>query len=123
MLTEGVSVCSHIPSCSSRKTEVDRRDQYVLSSLLEGNKTIPPICDTGTFCPDDASTCLPLVPVGGHCQLNRDGISVLLAKLWVVTNQVTDECSPPGVGVKFSVPNEWDQATGDGAICLEGICM
>lgn len=56
-----------------RKTNRCRRDRYVLSSLLESNKTIPPLCKEGTFCPDDASTCLPLVPVGGHCQLNRDG--------------------------------------------------
>ena len=53
-----------------------RRDQCVLSSLLEANKTIPPLCEVGTFCPDDASTCLPLVPVGGHCQLNRDGMYI-----------------------------------------------
>jgi hypothetical protein len=44
-----------------------------MSSLLETGIPAPPICPQGTFCPDDSSTCLPLVPVGGRCQLNRDG--------------------------------------------------
>lgn len=52
---------------------VDRRDEYVLSSQLDENKPIPPMCGEGHFCPDDASACLPLVEVGGRCQLNRDG--------------------------------------------------
>jgi len=34
---------------------------------------LPPRCPEGSFCPDEESGCRPLVPVGGACQLNRDG--------------------------------------------------
>ncbi|KAF8918855.1 hypothetical protein CPB85DRAFT_1279062 [Mucidula mucida] len=30
------------------------------------------LCLPGTFCPDEGSGCLPLVFIGGACQLNRD---------------------------------------------------
>jgi hypothetical protein len=50
-----------------------RRDEFVMSSLLETGIPPPPMCPEGTFCPDDSSICLPLVPLGGRCQLNRDG--------------------------------------------------
>lgn len=50
-----------------------RRDEFVLTSLLKSNQSVPPLCPSDAFCPDDASACLPLVEAGGRCQLNRDG--------------------------------------------------
>lgn len=88
-----------------------------MSSLLETGIPPPPMCPEGSFCPDDSSTCLPLVPVGGRCQLNRDGTCIDEMR-WLKS----DECSPPPVGQLVSVPSEWDQTVGDGAICLLGIC-
>jgi hypothetical protein len=35
--------------------------------------TLPPFCSEGQFCPDEEDMCLPIVPVGGDCQMNRDG--------------------------------------------------
>lgn len=37
------------------------------------NDTLPPFCGDGNFCPDEEDQCLPLLPVGSPCQLNRDG--------------------------------------------------
>jgi hypothetical protein len=34
---------------------------------------MPPLCEHGTFCPDEQSFCLEQLPVGSPCQLNRDG--------------------------------------------------
>lgn len=67
---EDSSDCAANGTCLPR---LCRRDEYLLSSLLTSTVPIPPLCDTGTFCPDDHSGCLPLVPVGGKCELNRDG--------------------------------------------------
>lgn len=61
------------PSVDIARLTKSRRDEFILTSLLNTNLPIPPLCTTNSFCPDDASGCLPLVPVGGKCQLNRDG--------------------------------------------------
>ncbi|ORY20636.1 hypothetical protein BCR39DRAFT_451871, partial [Naematelia encephala] len=81
-----------------------RRDEYILSSLVDANSPIPPLCPPGSFCPDSASGCLALVPVGGKCQLNRD-----------------DECQPPIQNIVSSDP--YDQMQASAAICLLGTCM
>lgn len=33
-----------------------------------------------------------------------------------------DECAPPPAGQIYSIPSEWDQVVGNGAICLLGMC-
>lgn len=38
--------------------------------------TLPPRCGSGEFCPDEEDACLPLLPVGSPCQLNRDGATI-----------------------------------------------
>lgn len=37
------------------------------------NDILPPRCPIGEFCPDEEDHCRPLLPIGGACQLNRDG--------------------------------------------------
>ncbi|OCF60715.1 hypothetical protein L486_00353 [Kwoniella mangroviensis CBS 10435] len=104
-----VTDCDSFGYCSSNGTCVPRqcrRDEYLLSSLLNTDTPIPPLCPSGTFCPDDASGCLPLVEVDGECQLNRD-----------------DECASPPDGTVFVVPSPYDEPEGDGSICLLGKCM
>lgn len=36
---------------------------------------LPPKCADDEFCPDEGSACQDLVPLGGACQLDRDGPS------------------------------------------------
>ena len=38
-------------------------------------QALPPFCKSDQFCPDEEDQCLPLLPVGSPCQLNRDGKS------------------------------------------------
>lgn len=99
------------------------RDQYVLTSLLRSGNPIPPLCPSGSFCPDDASGCLPLVELGGRCQLNRDGehTSELYRErtLTDFCDCYVDECSPPPD--HFKRPSPLD-GTDTGAICLLGAC-
>ncbi|KAI8391297.1 uncharacterized protein BYT42DRAFT_556380 [Radiomyces spectabilis] len=33
---------------------------------------LPSRCNSTTFCPDSNSQCTPLLPVGGHCEMQRD---------------------------------------------------
>jgi len=60
----------------------------------------PPLCDLGSFCPDEGGGCTPLVGVGQPCQLNQDR-----------------QCAPP--------PN-WQELASDwnfnGSLCLGSIC-
>ena len=61
---------------------------------------LPPLCDSGSFCPDEGGGCRPLVEVGQPCQLNQDR-----------------QCAPP--------PN-WQELASDwnfnGSLCLESAC-
>ncbi|WWD17203.1 hypothetical protein CI109_101641 [Kwoniella shandongensis] len=95
--------CSINGTCLPRQC---RQDEYLMTSLLDPTHVIPPLCPTGSFCPDDASGCLPLVELGGVCQLNRD-----------------DECAPPPNGAVLILPSPYDEPQGDGSICLLGTCM
>ncbi|RXK37082.1 hypothetical protein M231_05670 [Tremella mesenterica] len=92
--------CTSNGTCFPRQC---RRDEYVLTSLLDASIPTPPLCPEGMFCPDDASGCLPWVPLGGRCELNRD-----------------DECEPPST--PFAVKPD-EVGVGKGAICLLGVCM
>jgi len=61
---------------------------------------LAPLCDPGSFCPDEGGGCTPLVEVGQPCQLNQDR-----------------QCAPP--------PN-WQELASDwnfnGSLCLGSIC-
>ncbi|WRT66466.1 uncharacterized protein IL334_003425 [Kwoniella shivajii] len=104
-----ITDCDSFGYCSTNGTcqpKQCRRDEYILSSLLNTDIPIPPLCPSGSFCPDDASGCLDLVDVGGECQLNRD-----------------DECAPPPDGTVLVVPSPFDEPEGNGSICLLGQCV
>ena len=61
---------------------------------------LPPLCDPGSFCPDEGGGCRPLVEVGQPCQLNQDR-----------------QCAPP--------PNWQDLASDwnfNGSVCLGSVC-
>ena len=61
---------------------------------------LPPLCDSGSFCPDEGGGCRPLVGLGQPCQLNQDR-----------------QCAPP--------PN-WQELASDwnfnGSLCLGSVC-
>ena len=61
---------------------------------------LPPLCDPGSFCPDEGGGCVPLVEVGRPCQMNQDR-----------------QCAPP--------PN-WQELASDwnsnGSVCLGSVC-
>ncbi|ORX35794.1 hypothetical protein BD324DRAFT_631714 [Kockovaella imperatae] len=72
---EFVSDCDAFGYCASNGTCLPRqcrKDLYVLASIRNSTFGIPPMCQPGSYCPDDASGCLPLVTLGGACELNRD---------------------------------------------------
>jgi hypothetical protein len=48
-----------------------RRDVFPFGYDISDN--LPDICKRGEFCPDEGSECVPVLPVGSPCQLNRDG--------------------------------------------------
>ncbi|KAL9937376.1 hypothetical protein V8E36_003785 [Tilletia maclaganii] len=47
-----------------------RRDEYPFG--YKRRCEWPPLCATGSFCPDESSGCLPVRSLGASCQLNRD---------------------------------------------------
>jgi len=61
---------------------------------------LPPLCDSGSFCPDEGGGCRPLVGVGQPCQLNQDR-----------------QCAPP---------SNWQELGSDwnfnGSLCLGSAC-
>lgn len=61
---------------------------------------LPPLCDPGSFCPDEGDGCISLVEVGRPCQMNQDR-----------------QCAPP--------PN-WQELASDwnfnGSLCLGSLC-
>jgi len=107
---------------------------------------VPDLCPSGFFCPDDASSCLPLVSAGGRCQLNRDGelASSLFSARGVNTarrvntpvNSIragydddhygstlrTDECAPPPGHPLPDLSDPWGSRS-TGSVCLLGVCM
>ncbi len=69
------SQCSDTTFCSAAENGTCiprkcRRDEFPFGYSYQD--VLPPLCLPGTFCPDEGSGCLPLVFIGGACQLNRD---------------------------------------------------
>jgi len=61
---------------------------------------LPPLCSSGSFCPDEGGGCKPLVGVGRPCQMNQDR-----------------QCAPP---------LNWQELASDwnfnGSLCLGSVC-
>ncbi|KAI0629332.1 hypothetical protein C8Q77DRAFT_1143400 [Trametes polyzona] len=76
-----------------------RRDEFPFG--FANFTALPPLCQNGTYCPDEGSGCKPLLAVGATCQMDRD-----------------DQCSPP--------PNWQDIASNqnfNGSLCLKSTCV
>jgi len=72
---------------------------------FDTGSTLPKLCDKGTFCPDEQSDCIPLLPVGSGCQLNRD-----------------DMCEPPPNFQELR-DEKHRGLNVNGSVCLNNICM
>ena len=55
-----------VPTSTKRKSKKDRPKDLTTTMAL------PPLCDSGTFCPDDGSGCRLQSNVDGPCELGRD---------------------------------------------------
>lgn len=76
-----------------------RRDEYPFS--FNATQPLPPLCDLGTYCPDEGSGCMPLQAVGSSCQFNRD-----------------EQCEPPPDWERLASSRNFN-----GSICLQSTCM
>ena len=74
-----------------------RREEF--PSGYGTNQTVPALCPTESFCPDEGDACRQLVPVGQPCQFNRD-----------------DQCAPSNISGLADYHNF------DGSICLHSVC-
>jgi hypothetical protein len=70
----------------------------------------------GQYCPDREDSCKPLVPVGGSCEVNRDGKTRLKDNKAKV-KFVSDECLP---GLNWRTFDS--ESNFNGSICLHKIC-
>ncbi|KZT26779.1 hypothetical protein NEOLEDRAFT_1177359 [Neolentinus lepideus HHB14362 ss-1] len=96
-----VTYCSNAGTCELKGC---RRDEYPYG-YAQDDPSIPKMCPTGQFCPDEEDACQDVLPVGSPCQLNRD-----------------DQCEGP--------PNYIDlrdeRGLGrnhNGSVCLNNVCM
>ena len=74
---EWTSNCDSVTYCALNNTCLLRgcgRDVFPFGYPQDSN-FLPPLCKSGTFCPDEMDACQPLLRVDSLCQLNRDGAS------------------------------------------------
>ncbi|OSX66318.1 hypothetical protein POSPLADRAFT_1177763 [Postia placenta MAD-698-R-SB12] len=97
---DAVTYCSPASICELKGC---RKDVFPFG--YASGSSLPPLCGSGRFCPDEGSMCLSVAPVGSPCQFNRD-----------------DQCEGP--------PNHKELAdhTGfglnvNGSVCLNNSCM
>ncbi|KLO07956.1 hypothetical protein SCHPADRAFT_881025 [Schizopora paradoxa] len=78
-----------------------RKDEFQYG--FQPTEELPPLCDRGSFCPDEGSGCIPLRPSGSYCELERNY-----------------QCAAP--------PN-WGKLSSDfnlnfnGSVCLQSKCL
>jgi len=78
------SDCDSVTYCASNSTcllKGCRKDVFPFGYPQDSN-SLPPLCQPGNFCPDEGDACQPLLAVNSPCQLNRDGMSLLLLLLF-----------------------------------------
>ncbi|CCM01150.1 uncharacterized protein FIBRA_03198 [Fibroporia radiculosa] len=64
---DSMNYCTSSGICELRGC---RRDQFPFG--YPSDVTLPPLCGTGRFCPDEEDRCISLLTVGSPCQFNRD---------------------------------------------------
>ncbi|KAH9893411.1 hypothetical protein C8Q73DRAFT_696866 [Cubamyces lactineus] len=76
-----------------------RRDEFPFG--FSNFTALPPLCQDGTYCPDEGSGCKPLLAVGDQCQMDRD-----------------DQCAPPSNWAELATNQNFN-----GSLCLKSTCM
>ncbi|KAJ7614433.1 hypothetical protein FB45DRAFT_1110154 [Roridomyces roridus] len=100
------SDCDPLTYCAANGTCVPRGCRKDEDPFGYGvNDSIPDLCPTGQFCPDEADACQALLPVNSPCQLNRD-----------------DECEPPPNAAQLADTTNRGRNV-NGAVCLNNVCM
>lgn len=99
-----VSDCSDLAYCSGSENgtclaRTCRRDEFPFG--YSTSDALPPLCLTGSFCPDEGNGCRTQVNPGGACQMNRD-----------------EQCARAVNWQDFSTSENFY-----GSICLHSICM
>ncbi|KAJ7733757.1 hypothetical protein DFH07DRAFT_132432 [Mycena maculata] len=98
--------CDSVTYCASNGTcllKGCRKDEFPFGYAT--GATLPPLCPSGQFCPDEADVCQAQLTVGSPCQLNRD-----------------DECEPPPNAAELADTTNRGLNV-DGAVCLNNVCM
>lgn len=96
--TSSSSSNNTIGTCQPRQC---RRDEFPFG--YGSSDRLPPLCDRGSFCPDDGSGCVGVKSVGDACEINRD-----------------EQCAPPKEDVAAELASNLNF---DGAVCLNSVCM
>ncbi|KAF8973317.1 hypothetical protein BDZ97DRAFT_1780804 [Flammula alnicola] len=102
------SECNSVTFCSDNGTCVPkgcRKDDFPFG-YAQGATNIPDKCDKGEFCPDEGSSCQPVLDVGSPCQLNRD-----------------DQCAGPPQNFKELADTSGRGLNFNGSVCLNNVCM
>lgn len=99
-----MSDCSDLTYCSGAENgtclaRTCRRDEFPFG--YSATDVLPPLCPSGSFCPDEGDGCRVQVSVGGACQMNRD-----------------EQCARAVNWQDFSSTENFY-----GSICLHSICM
>ncbi|KAF5334861.1 hypothetical protein D9758_014274 [Tetrapyrgos nigripes] len=98
-----LSDCSDQTYCSAQNGTCQprgcRRDEFPFGYSPED--ILPPLCPTGTFCPDQGDGCRLQVAVGGACQMDRD-----------------EQCAPAANWREFV-----NEENFYGSLCLKQVCM
>ncbi|KAJ7096411.1 hypothetical protein C8R44DRAFT_889718 [Mycena epipterygia] len=98
--------CNSVTYCASNNTcllKGCRKDDFPFGYATGSH--LPDKCDPGSFCPDEADECQPVLAVGSPCQLNRD-----------------DECEAPPNFKELA--DTTDRGLNyNGSVCLNNVCM
>jgi hypothetical protein len=93
---DGLNLPIPVPTSKARKSKKDRPKDLTTTMVL------PPLCVSGSFCPDDGSGCRQQNTVGGSCELARD-----------------EQCAGDLTDIKSTTPTAVTQVP----ICLHLTCM
>lgn len=67
------SACDDTGFCNPGTNTCTPRQCSTQLFPTQNDSFLPPLCNSGSFCPDEGDGCLSLLPVGQNCQMDRDG--------------------------------------------------
>ncbi|TFK54266.1 hypothetical protein OE88DRAFT_1642837 [Heliocybe sulcata] len=109
---DAVTYCSNAGTCELKGC---RRDEFPYGYAQDSN-SIPDLCPSGQFCPDEEDACQDILPVGSPCQLNRDANALVIEPCWL------DQCEGPPNFVDLR-DESGRGLNHNGSVCLNNVCM